>query len=735
MEKHGKTLSAEGKVLKGAPLSDYEGPALKEQSVSKDKGPPEIQENEKKSDAYEVVNDGDDNDHDTHETASSEDETLRVVKVGSHRGRNAFRMHASDSLDSMTGHHRSGLHIVSLDGDDADKNAFGDKDTRLYASIGSLASSPVRHRSHFRPRQRGSYYANDFPPNVISVSQDELNGGLSQRDEGQTREEMFPIFRRRNPLSFSQSSQLTQPEELMQPFQPVNTKSISVGGRPDMFLLPLFNGRADSNPPLVPITAQNAFPASPLGATPIGYSSPPPTGTLNNQLLLQPAVQVPMLQTPSPNPTFIMPSGQFPFDSQQPDARSLYELQSQPQLQIPQVPMSQFTQPQQLIIPAQMQITPELLSSSNERVMGPTSRWVDEDGRPRSEVLGHQRDRHDEERLPDERGEEDDDYEEGRHESSRYYDRDEDSRREDESSEEEEQSHYPPKQSYSQDEEAPSEEEGEDADQPEEEPSEDAMGRSYGTNDPSTEDEDSPDSSPPENDDSDDQEVPPAQDGFATQRNPQQFNPQLMQRFMPANRPFNFPNQMDAQTFARYQLTSPSSALKEHILPKPQEPKTHTNILGDPNVKISQMSSAEAEFLENEATLEPNFAPPIASKDTIPRKSRRFRFGLGNVLIRLNGKPLEDSSQLRSKIINGQIVQGKGKLIKSKGPVRVKLSHTKDAKHLKIIDIIAPKQFHVYDTKSNIGRLPKVSFGASKTNTTMAPFFANRLKTTLDNMV
>ena len=188
-----------------------------------------------------------------------------------------------------------------------------------------------------------------------------------------------------------------------------------------------------------------------------------------------------------------------------------------------------------------------------------------------------------------------------------------------------------------------------------------------------------------------------------------------MARFMASSRPFpKFPlplntetsNPMAAQAFSRYQLMSPSSALKENILPKPVEnQKPSPNVpKAKSDLKISQMSPAEAQFYENKVAMEPNFTPAIASKDTIPGKSRHFRVGLGKVLIRLNGEPLEDSSQLRSKIENGEIIQGKGKLIKSKGPVQVKLSHTKDSKHLKIIDIIAPKQFQVYDTKSKIRR-------------------------------
>ena len=753
IEKHGKSLSAEGKVFKETPkvknfedLSDYQGPALKEQSATKDKGPPELQENEKKSDAYEVVSDGNDNGH---VFSTTENEGPKIVKVGHHKRHHGIKMHASDEgLDRFQGHHRSGLHIVSLDGDDtANENALDDKDTRLYGSIGFPVSSPVRQRPHLSPQERESYYPNDYiPPSVVSVSQDELNGP-QQRDEGQTRDEIFPIFRKRDPFSFSQSSQLTQPEELMQPFRPVSPKSISVGDRPNMFLLPMYNRRGDSDPAVLPFTGQNALPMSQsqLDGTAMGYSSSPPRGSLNNGLLLQSALQVPLLQTQSVTPSFNLPlqsEGQFLFNNQQPDARSLYQLQTQPQVQIPQVPMTQLTQQQPLIIPVQMPMNPDMLSSANQPVMQPASRWVDEDGRQRSEVLDRQRDRQDDDSPQDDRGEEGENDEEGRLESSRYYERDEDSRREDEGDEENQPLDYPPERSYSRDDEEPTNEEGEEADEPEEESTEDATGRTYERNDPATDEEENPDSRSPDESDSDNEEDSPNRGSFTAHSNSQQFNPQAMQRFVAANRPFNFPkfpmaqNRIGAQSFSRYQLTSPFSALKEHILPKPPEPKPPPpSTLGDPNVSISQMSPAEAEFLENKATLEPNFAPPIASKDTIPGKSRRFRFGLGNVLIRLNGKPLEDSSQLRSKIINGQIIQGKGKLIKSKGPVRVKLSHTKDAKHLKIIDIIAPKQFHVYDTKSKIRRPSKALNGTNKTTTKEAPFIANRrLQKALTNM-
>ena len=732
IEKHGKSLTAEGNVFKGIAKAGhyedspaYHGSEIKEQSVKKDNGPPEIQENVKKSDAYEVLSDDG--------LASEEgNEGEQMIKVG----HPLVKAHASDKhSNDFKGHRRAGLHIVSFDADeDNSENSLREKDLNLYGSIGSLSSRPVRHKSH-RYRSHHTFYQNDYiPPNVVSLSQDDLTGPLS-RNDAQTREEIFPNFSRRDPLIFSRASQLTQPEELMQRFQPVSPKSISYGDRPNMLLLPMYDGNAGSNPQIVPITAQSAFQASPpqFGAAPLEYTSPQPSGFFRSGLLLQSALQVPQIPTQSINPSYMMPSqsdGQILFNNQQPDARSLYQLQSQPQMQIPQVPMPQLTQIQQPVIPNEMQMTPEFLSSQSQQGIRPASRWVDEDGRVRSEVLDRDTDRQDDERPKDDRNEYDND-EEVRHESSRYYDRDDDSRADendddrtreyqtsDDQPEQPEQSERP----YSREEEGPSDEEGEETEEPEDESTEDAMGRSYGTNGPGEEDDQSPDE-----DERDNQEMEPQQGRSAPQGNWQQFNPQAMARFIPhrvqlpkVSAPENtmIPTEINAQTFSRYQLMSPSSAVEEHILPKPRnEPKPPPDN-SHSDFKISQMSTAEAQFYENKAAMEPNFSPPIASKDIIPGKSQRARLGLRNVLIRLNGKPLEDSSQLRSKIINGQIVRGKGKMIKSKGPVRVRLSHTKDAKHLKIIDILAPNQFHVYDTKSRIRRPTKnILHDANKTNT------------------
>ena len=712
IEKHGKSLTAEGIVFKGSPTtynyddsSVYQGPVLKGQSVKKYNGPPEIQENQKKSDAYEVVSENGDSKN-TNSVSDEGDQEEKVVKVGHPN----VRAHDNERhLSHFRGHHRSGLHIVSLDDNDEtndkdyDEKILRDKDLRLYGSIGSPS---VEHESR---RMHHSIYHDDFlPPNVVSFSQDDFSGPLF-RGAGHSIDEFFPNFKRRYSLLFSRPSQLRKSEEIMQQqFLPVNPKSVSFGERPNMVLLPIYSGYTGTSPTVVPFTTQGTFPSSmsQLGSAPIEYSPSTPTANFRN--VLEPAFQVPQVQTPSVNPSYILPSEpeeQILFNNQQPDVRSLYSLQAQPQMQIPQTSFPHLDQPQQPMIPSEMQVPSAIVSPVGQRKIGPAHRWVDEDGRQRSEVLDRDTEGQDENRSHDDRTEGDEDEEDDdRHQYSRYYDKG-----------------YDPSPDEGDDDGAQenlSEKDSEDADEGDEETSNYTTDKIYGSKD--TGDERGPDPEPTEennddDDDDDEDEDPEPPQGLSPQARmgPSNYNP--MARFMASSRPFpKFPlplntetsNPMAAQAFSRYQLMSPSSALKENILPKPVEnQKPSPNILkAKSDLKISQMSPAEAQFYENKVAMEPNFTPAIASKDTIPGKSRHFRVGLGKVLIRLNGEPLEDSSQLRSKIENGEIIQGKGKLIKSKGPVQVKLSHTKDSKHLKIIDIIAPKQFQVYDTKSKIRR-------------------------------
>ena len=713
IEKHGKSLTAEGNVFKGSPTtynyddsSVYQGPVLKGQSVKKYNGPPEIQENQKKSDAYEVVSENGDSKN-TNSVSDEGDQEEKVVKVGHPN----VRAHGNDRhLSNFRGHHRSGLHIVSLDDNDEtndkdyDEKILRDKDLRLYGSIGSPS---VEHESR---RMHHSIYHDDFlPPSVVSFSQDDFSGPLF-RGAGHSIDEFFPNFKRRDSLLFSRPSQIRKSEEIMQQqFLPVNPKSVSFGERPNMVLLPMYGGYTGTSPTVIPFTTQETFPSSmsQLGSAPIEYSPSTPTANFRN--VLEPAFQVPQVQTPSVNPSYILPSEpeeQILFNNQQPDVRSLYSLQAQPQMQIPQTSFPHLDQSQQPMIPSEMQVPSAIVSPVGQREIGPAHRWVDEDGRQRSEVLDRDTEGQDENRSHDDRTEGDEDEEDGdRHQYSRYYDKG-----------------YDPNPDEGDDDGAQenlSEEDSEDADEGDEETSNYTTDKIYGSKD--TGDERGPDPEPTEenndddDDDDDEDEDPEPPRGLSPQARmrPSNYNP--MARFMASSRPFpKFPlplntetsNPMAAQAFSRYQLMSPSSALKENILPKPVEnQKPSPNVpKAKSDLKISQMSPAEAQFYENKVAMEPNFTPAIASKDTIPGKSRHFRVGLGKVLIRLNGEPLEDSSQLRSKIENGEIIQGKGKLIKSKGPVQVKLSHTKDSKHLKIIDIIAPKQFQVYDTKSKIRR-------------------------------
>ncbi|XP_067019156.1 uncharacterized protein [Acropora muricata] len=743
IENHGKSLSADGKVYKGTPkannyddMDTYKGPALKEQTVKKYTGPPKIQEEEKKSDAYEVVSDSRDSN--------------TIVKVRRHHRRHHRQRLRTREGDSgrARGHRRSGLHIISIDGDNTDDDRLlTDRDTRLYGSIGTPASMPVNPRE-----QHHSFDSDDniTPPSFETVSQDELT---TARDDGESRDQILPVFRRHDPQVFNQFSQLTQPEELMQ----LNQKAVSMENRPKMLFLPFYGDHSGSNSAVVPITAQGNFPAPrpQLGRVPEQYAPPTDSVPFSNGLLLQSALQVPFLQAPSINPSFdpiAQFSGRLVFNSQQPDVRSVYQLQAQPQMQISQLPLPQIPQTQPLIIPTQMEVTPNLLSSGIESYSRPSTSWVDEDSRERSEVLDRREGGSDNDRSQDDQGEDyNEENEERRSEGNRYNDREEDSLQEEEENDASDRSpDYSPERTYAQGDRGSPEDEREDTEEPEDESKEDANGRSLQLNDAASSDDDDDDDDETADDDNDetagndndDQNISQNGNVFAPYRYPQQNSLQSMQRFMTSNNDVGFPTlpmrstQLRGPFMTKYQMMHPSSDQQGNNFNGPGilEPTLKIPKGKDPKLRISEMSPAEADFFENKATLEPNFKPSIESKDTIPGKYKKLRHGLQNVLIRLNGKPIEDSSQLRSRIRDGQIVEGKGKLIKSKGPVQVKLSHTKNKKHLKIIDIIAPKQFQVYDTKSEIRRPINTLNGPERTDTKTELSVNKKLQNALDNI-
>ena len=771
LEKHGKALSAEGKVFKGksgvnnfedSPL--YRDPGFREQSASKYIGPPDIKENEKKSDAYEVING---NDRVSHESTITEP---NVAKSGHAK---ATRAHSSDEhAEYFPGNHRSGLHIVSLtDGLDEGRD---DKDKGLYGSIGSPSSSSVGLRPRFSRRRHihsrsGDRHRYDpyefFPQNIVSLSQEDILGPFT-RHGFHARSRMFPTFKRHKPYFVSSSAPLAPPEGPIQSFRPLNPKSFSYGDRPNLFLVPVFNGRSDTDPAVLPVTAQSSVSASQsqMGQSPVSYPSVPSTGAVRNGLLFQPALQVPVTQTQSGNFPYAVPDNlpytmpiqtqQTPLlDSQQQDLRSLYEyqLQSPPQMPAPQLPTLPQAQTQQpIMIPTSVALGPNFLGAAIQGGMRPI-RWADEAGHGRSEVLEQQRGATLEDGLQDYRDykneEEDNASDDDNRERSMYGDMTQRSMYGDmtEESHVDDSDDYRVRQDPISDDdqdrldsrERPFEEDNEDSEDSENDESNDeTASNAYQGREPAPEEEQTSNISPPLENDSDDQEEQ-EEDHHLNFFSPQSFRhvgpvafPRVMEanrNFLPPNLPLDSPGyqfgesneapaEMRAPAFARYQTPLPSAAVKEHVLPDPPLEPTSAPTRSPSGLTISQLSSAEAEFFENKATLDPNFAPPLSSKDTIPRKFRRFRGGFGNVLIRLNGLPLEDSTQLKSKIIHGHFVQGKGKLIKSKGPVRVRLSHTKDAKHLKIVDIIAPKQVHVYDTKSKIRRPLNYPQHVNKTN-------------------
>lgn len=80
-----------------------------------------------------------------------------------------------------------------------------------------------------------------------------------------------------------------------------------------------------------------------------------------------------------------------------------------------------------------------------------------------------------------------------------------------------------------------------------------------------------------------------------------------------------------------------------------------------------------------------------------------------NIELKVNGKALAETASLRSKIVDGKIQQGHGKVLTSKSPVRIELSHSNDAKKTKIVNIVTTGK---YDVKES--RRDKISKKGSK---------------------
>ena len=91
----------------------------------------------------------------------------------------------------------------------------------------------------------------------------------------------------------------------------------------------------------------------------------------------------------------------------------------------------------------------------------------------------------------------------------------------------------------------------------------------------------------------------------------------------------------------------------------------------------------------------------LSQKDKITRPRHHKT---GSVLLKVNGRPIGDSKELRDHVVNGVVHKGKEKLIKSKGPLDVKVSKATDGVHSKVVDITSADKVDVLEAKSKIAK-------------------------------
>ena len=102
-------------------------------------------------------------------------------------------------------------------------------------------------------------------------------------------------------------------------------------------------------------------------------------------------------------------------------------------------------------------------------------------------------------------------------------------------------------------------------------------------------------------------------------------------------------------------------------------------------------------YFEEQAQARQHISKP--TDRLISKKSQTKSLLDDNIEIKVNGQELADKGSLRSKIINGKVIKGKGKTLTSKGPVRIELSHSDDNKKTKIVNIITSTKYNVTDTR------------------------------------
>ena len=76
-----------------------------------------------------------------------------------------------------------------------------------------------------------------------------------------------------------------------------------------------------------------------------------------------------------------------------------------------------------------------------------------------------------------------------------------------------------------------------------------------------------------------------------------------------------------------------------------------------------------------------------------------------DIELRINGKPMTDSIQLRSTIVDGKVTPGKGKTFTSKDPIQIELSHGENKR--KIINIKTKGKYSVLNDKKRF-KIPHV---------------------------
>ena len=120
--------------------------------------------------------------------------------------------------------------------------------------------------------------------------------------------------------------------------------------------------------------------------------------------------------------------------------------------------------------------------------------------------------------------------------------------------------------------------------------------------------------------------------------------------------------------------------------------------------RAQAMSPNEVSYILQRQALSNGF-DQLSQKDKISRPKGAHRGATsGNFLIQVNGKPIGDSKELRDHVVNGRILKGREKIVKSKAPVDVKISRATDGVHSKVVDITSSENMKVLEAKSKITR-------------------------------